>query len=256
MEFSRPEYWSGLPCPSPGDCPDSGIEPAPLTSCALASWFFTTSTAWEARPKKRSLFLLITILTTYSMQGSHSARIPGQTGPALLVHPGSSRPASKARVPKLLMSQSCSSPQSPRYTRLSQCCASSCSLLCGTVPSSCFSPPPHQRLLFSHTHWRGPFLILQPGLHAPSGLTPGSPPPGMSPSRVHLPSHSTPRASLPTQWSCVTLRRVGWGCAALLFLAPRSAHRMALWGCCSSSPLALVISGGVLSLHGKLCSSP
>ena len=26
MEFSRPEYWSGLPCPPPGDLPDSGIE--------------------------------------------------------------------------------------------------------------------------------------------------------------------------------------------------------------------------------------
>ena len=25
--FSRQEYWSGLPCPSPGDLPDSGIEP-------------------------------------------------------------------------------------------------------------------------------------------------------------------------------------------------------------------------------------
>ena len=23
MEFSRQEYWSGLPCPSPGDLPDS-----------------------------------------------------------------------------------------------------------------------------------------------------------------------------------------------------------------------------------------
>ena len=27
MEFSRQEYWSGLPCPSPGDLPDLGIEP-------------------------------------------------------------------------------------------------------------------------------------------------------------------------------------------------------------------------------------
>ena len=27
MEFSRQEYWSGLPCPSPGDLPDPGIEP-------------------------------------------------------------------------------------------------------------------------------------------------------------------------------------------------------------------------------------
>ena len=27
MEFSRQEYWSGLPFPSPGNLPDSGIEP-------------------------------------------------------------------------------------------------------------------------------------------------------------------------------------------------------------------------------------
>ena len=27
MEFSRQEYWSGLPFPSPGGLPDPGIEP-------------------------------------------------------------------------------------------------------------------------------------------------------------------------------------------------------------------------------------
>ena len=27
MEFSRQEYWSGLPLPSPGHLPDPGIEP-------------------------------------------------------------------------------------------------------------------------------------------------------------------------------------------------------------------------------------
>ena len=27
MEFSRQEYWSGLPCPSPGDPPGPEIEP-------------------------------------------------------------------------------------------------------------------------------------------------------------------------------------------------------------------------------------
>ena len=28
MEFSSPEYWSGWPCPPPGDLPNPGIEPA------------------------------------------------------------------------------------------------------------------------------------------------------------------------------------------------------------------------------------
>ena len=34
--FSRQEYWSGLPCPPPGDLPDPGIEPESLASPALA----------------------------------------------------------------------------------------------------------------------------------------------------------------------------------------------------------------------------
>ena len=38
MGFSRQEYWSGLPFPSPGDLPDLGVEPR---SPALAGGFFT-----------------------------------------------------------------------------------------------------------------------------------------------------------------------------------------------------------------------
>ena len=48
MGFSRQEYWSGLPCPPPGDIPDPGIEPESLVSPALAAWLFTTSATWEA----------------------------------------------------------------------------------------------------------------------------------------------------------------------------------------------------------------
>ena len=44
MGFSRQEYWSRLPCPSPGDLPDSGIQPVSLMSSALVGGFFTTST--------------------------------------------------------------------------------------------------------------------------------------------------------------------------------------------------------------------
>ena len=36
MEFSRQEYWSGLPFPSPGDLPDPGIEPGSLALQANA----------------------------------------------------------------------------------------------------------------------------------------------------------------------------------------------------------------------------
>ena len=41
MEFSRQEYWSGLPCLLPGDLPDPGIKPMSLVSPALAGGFFT-----------------------------------------------------------------------------------------------------------------------------------------------------------------------------------------------------------------------
>ena len=39
MGFPRQERWSGLPFPSPGDLPDSGIEPPPP---ARAGRVFTT----------------------------------------------------------------------------------------------------------------------------------------------------------------------------------------------------------------------
>ena len=35
MRFPRQEYWSGLPCPPPGDLPGPGIEP---TSLCLLHW--------------------------------------------------------------------------------------------------------------------------------------------------------------------------------------------------------------------------
>ena len=35
MGFSRQEYWSGLPCPLPGDLPDPGIKPTSLQSPTL-----------------------------------------------------------------------------------------------------------------------------------------------------------------------------------------------------------------------------
>ena len=43
MEFSRQEYWSGLP--SPGDLPNQGTEP---TSPALAGRFVTTEPPGKA----------------------------------------------------------------------------------------------------------------------------------------------------------------------------------------------------------------
>ena len=48
MGFSRQEYWSGLPCPPPGNLPNLGIKPESLTTPELAGRFFTTSTTWKA----------------------------------------------------------------------------------------------------------------------------------------------------------------------------------------------------------------
>ena len=58
MGFSRQEYWSGLPFPSPGDPPNPGIK---LKSPALAGRFFTTeppekSTIPEAGLKHHLLY--------------------------------------------------------------------------------------------------------------------------------------------------------------------------------------------------------
>ena len=41
MGFSRQEYWSGLPCPPPGDLPDPGIEPT-------GRWTLHHFATWEA----------------------------------------------------------------------------------------------------------------------------------------------------------------------------------------------------------------
>ena len=49
MGFSRQEYWSGLPCPPPGDRPHPAVSSSSLMSPALAGGFFTTSATWEAQ---------------------------------------------------------------------------------------------------------------------------------------------------------------------------------------------------------------
>ena len=49
MEFSRQEYWNGLPFSTPGDLPDPGTEPTSLVaSLVLAGRFFTFSATREA----------------------------------------------------------------------------------------------------------------------------------------------------------------------------------------------------------------
>ena len=74
MGFSRQEYWSGLPCPSPGDLPGPGIEPTSLASPVLAGGFFTTSVTreWGLNP--------MTSVLTGSRKGEDTPRRPHEDG--------------------------------------------------------------------------------------------------------------------------------------------------------------------------------
>ena len=53
--FSRQEYWSGLPCPPPGDLPNPGSEPVSLMSPELAGRFFTIHTTWDVQNNYTSI---------------------------------------------------------------------------------------------------------------------------------------------------------------------------------------------------------
>ena len=57
MGFSRQEYWSGLPFPTPGELSNPGIEPMSLASPASAGRFFTTVPS--GKPLKCTLFILL-----------------------------------------------------------------------------------------------------------------------------------------------------------------------------------------------------
>ena len=71
MGFSRQEYWSGLPCPPPGDLPDPGIKPTSPASPELAGRFFTTE------PPGKSICLVTTLqLEGPELQGRNKGSLP------------------------------------------------------------------------------------------------------------------------------------------------------------------------------------
>ena len=87
MGFSRQEYWSGLPFPSPGDLPDPGIKPRSpaLQADALPSELPWKQTGDKDQKKKRkndstvgldhvqenaSWFKLLTLLGIHLLMGS------------------------------------------------------------------------------------------------------------------------------------------------------------------------------------------
>ena len=73
-EFSRQEYWCGLPFPPPGDLPDPEIKPASLASPALAGRFFTTHSNREALtlPYLRVLFTIAIFYSRNTLSSSCS----------------------------------------------------------------------------------------------------------------------------------------------------------------------------------------
>ena len=74
MGFSRQEYWSGLPFPTPGDLPDPEIEPAPsLMFPVLAGGYFTTGVIWDAP------FLEVTFANVQTTAQSTASGAGGQS---------------------------------------------------------------------------------------------------------------------------------------------------------------------------------
>ena len=73
MGFSRQEYWSGLPFPSPGDLPEPGIEPGSPT--------FQADALTSEPPGKHNSFyfyevcsdVLILVLSIFSFFLGHSS---------------------------------------------------------------------------------------------------------------------------------------------------------------------------------------
>ena len=64
----RQEYWSGLPFPSPGDLPNTEIEPPSLISPALRGSFLTTGATWEAL-HERHWFVIFSLVLQCPYEG-------------------------------------------------------------------------------------------------------------------------------------------------------------------------------------------
>ena len=63
MGFSRQEYWSGLPLPSPGDLPDPGIEPG---SPALEADALTSEPPGKPRSTTSRQYMHLTMYTSHA----------------------------------------------------------------------------------------------------------------------------------------------------------------------------------------------
>ena len=78
MGFSRQEYWSRLPCPTPEDLPDPGIEPTSPVSPTSAGRFLTTEPRgkpWTLNRYEKNVFSLCNsihyLVTSVGTTSSH-----------------------------------------------------------------------------------------------------------------------------------------------------------------------------------------
>ena len=83
MGFSRQEYWSGLPFPSPGDLPDPGIEPGSpaLEADTLTSELKKAQTGFQCPgpgPGLTALIILLRVALSCLLPNSNASSIPGQ----------------------------------------------------------------------------------------------------------------------------------------------------------------------------------
>ena len=82
MEFSRQEYWSGLPFPTPGDHPDTGIEHVSSASLALAGRFFTPEPLGKPSPsvsKQLKMVYFNWLCTELAAKGKEKKKKNNQT---------------------------------------------------------------------------------------------------------------------------------------------------------------------------------
>ena len=72
MQFSRPEYWSGLPCPSPRDLPNPGIEARcpEMQADSLPSEPPDVDIANSSIPQRKTTFSLLSLFLKTSFVSS------------------------------------------------------------------------------------------------------------------------------------------------------------------------------------------
>jgi len=90
MGFSRQEYWSGFPCPPPGNISNPGIEPTTPASPALAGgffffFFFYPSPPWDAQFKMEKAQFSKSVLSSSEEESLYSVSYPCMLSPQIQI---------------------------------------------------------------------------------------------------------------------------------------------------------------------------